>query len=233
MYAIIDSRAPTALLEALEGRGFTLVPVPVHPSIDPPIASHADLQLYIDRETAICSNLLRDAYADQELVFLKEAIAPEQEPTSPYPHDSPLNLVCMDGRLICNARTVPVEILERIGKKPLSVHQGYTKCSVLPISERSFITEDMGICRAATKEGYDVLLIRKGFVALPGFPYGFIGGAASYAPRRSLDEIYFCGEITRHPDWDRIRTFCKQYKREPISLMTAPLMDVGTVFLID
>ncbi len=233
MYAVIDSRAPDVLLHALEREGFTLLTVPVNQSLNTPIASHADLQLYIGREKSICSNLLHDKYAEWKLDFLQDTISLELEPAMPYPYDVPLNLVSMDGRLFCNPRAVPREIRDRIGQKPIAVRQGYAKCAILPVDERALITEDMSIYKAAIKEGYDVLLIRKGFVALPGFPYGFIGGAASYAPRVALERIYFCGDATEHPDWPEIKAFCERYGKTPIPLTDLPLTDVGTVFLID
>ena len=49
---------------------------------------------------------------------------------------------------------------------------------------------------------------------------------------RASEEIFFCGDLCRHPDFEKIQAFCKKHDREAISLGKFPLLDVGTIFLI-
>jgi hypothetical protein len=60
----------------------------------------------------------------------------------------------------------------------IDVKQGYTKCSVLPVSNNAFITDDISIYNQCVSFGIDVLYVGKGDVSLPGYNYGFIGGCA-------------------------------------------------------
>jgi hypothetical protein len=69
------------------------------------------------------------------------------------------------------------------------VKQGYTKCSLVVVDEKSVITSDMGLAAALQRFEIDVLLISQGHVALPGLQYGFLGGASG----RAGDEILFNG----------------------------------------
>ena len=64
----------------------------------------------------------------------------------------------------------------------IHVKQGYTRCSLLPVDDRSFITSDAGIAKTLAEHDTDVLLIHPGHIHLPGFDYGFIGGTGGGLP---------------------------------------------------
>ena len=95
-----------------------------------------------------------------------------------------------------------------------------------PISFADMIAEAAKAC------GTEVLQIALGHVTLPGYDTGFIGGAASFAPYHSTDEILFCGSLDLHPDGDAIRAFCHRHGLRAVSLSPDRLYDLGTVFLI-
>jgi hypothetical protein len=44
------------------------------------------------------------------------------------------------------------------------------------------------------------------------------------------DTVYFTGDISSHPDAERIAEFCKAHKKKIISLSSEPLNDVGGIF---
>lgn len=108
---------------------------------------------------------------------------------------------------------------------PIHVNQGYSKCNICIVDENSIITEDPGIAKACTKSGVDVLKISRGYVRLPNFEYGFIGGASG----RINDILIFNGNLSIHPDFENIKEFvhakglCLHYFPE------YPLTDIGSI----
>ena len=94
------------------------------------------------------------------------------------------------------------------------------------------ITADASIAKKATEMGVDVLLIQAGHISLLGYDYGFIGGCASFAPRQNIDTVFFCGDVSQHPDYNRISVFFQANGLSIINLSNFGLCDVGTIFKI-
>jgi len=191
-------------------------------SIDPRIASHADLQL--------CRLGCRDdAPVIRATDLERAAICGE------YPRDIPFNVACTGKFFIHNLKYSNPRLLEAArgaGMTLIDVPQGYTKCSVVVVDENSIITYDRGIASAcdshntntAPAEPLNVLLIEPGQVELPGYDTGFIGGASG----RIGNTIIFCGDITAHTDADAIIQFIKNRGLE-IKYFDFPLLDIGSI----
>ncbi len=127
--------------------------------------------------------------------------------TSAYPDNAAMCAVVLDGFLIHRLDSTAAEILEYCrerGLRPLNVRQGYARCSCVPVDGKSLITPDPGIYGALSQvPELSVLKIREGHVRLPGYPWGFLGGASG----RVGDEIVFNGDLSVHPDFPLIRDF--------------------------
>ena len=134
----------------------------------------------------------------------------------------------------------PLEIID--------VPQGYTKCNTLIVDEYSIITSDVGIynscyglpdltgseaapedCKSCISGSSapqpEVLLIEKGHIKLQGFDYGFIGGASG----RIGDTIIFNGDITQHPDYERIAAFIESRGLKIKYFAEYLLEDIGSI----
>ena len=86
------------------------------------------------------------------------------------------------------------------------------------------VTADSGIADAAKARGVSVLRIRPGFIELPGYDYGFIGGTAFLFG----DTLCFAGDLSTHPDGGAIADFCKMNGVTAHSLVKEmPLRDLG------
>lgn len=94
------------------------------------------------------------------------------------------------------------------------------------MDENSIITADRGIAAAARKNRIDVLVIRPGFIALDGFPYGFIGGAAF---KMAKETLAFTGTLDWHPDQAAIEEFLAARKIKPVYITHYPIFDIGGV----
>ena len=148
-----------------------------------------------------------------------------------YPSDVLYNAVVTEKYMICNTRTVSPDLMQAAKDlypdiKVINVAQGYTKCSVVVVDESHFITEDEGIYKALSgAEDVECLLISAGYVELPGYSRGFIGGASG----RIGDEIWFNGDINAHPDADDIIRFICGCGLTVSWISDKPLVDIGSI----
>ena len=233
MLAVTDIKAPTECTEALQKKGLEVVLLPPLPLLPAPVASHPDMlifqagkRLLTHREyykiaRSQLETICRTAYL--ELTFIDETVG------DTYPHDVLLNAACVGNSVIFSQKAISEQIKEYCAdqrKKTISVKQGYTKCSVCIVSDNAIITADRGIASAARSAGIDVLTISPGHVSLEGYDTGFIGGASG----RCGDTVYFCGDISTHPDHAALRNFCAYHGKKIVCLGNTPLTDVGTIF---
>lgn len=116
--------------------------------------------------------------------------------------------------------------LEKQGVRFLHVKQGYAKCSTVVVDNHSLITSDRGIAKVAVENGLDVLLIRSGYIELPGYPYGFLGGTAGLI---SPNTMAFAGRIDNHPDYPAILKFLQSRKINIVNLSDMALFDIGSI----
>ena len=145
-----------------------------------------------------------------------------------YPYDCVYNAACTGRFFIHKLDITDMRLLETAKAMDMilvDVPQGYTKCCTLIADEESIVTSDLGIAKACSKAGIDVLTIRPGHIALPGFKYGFIGGASG----RVGDTIYFEGDLSAHPDHDMIVSFLDSKGLEAVYNKEMPLTDIGSI----
>lgn len=209
--------------------GFDVITTYRNTSVNENIAFHSDISflfdgedtLFIASEMSEYENLMKDIVPC--VIIIPEKIGKE------YPHDVLLNCVPLGRKLICNIDTVSPTVLKYFKNKEykfINVKQGYTKCSVLPVTDNAIITDDLSIATACENEGLDVLLLSKGSIKLNGFDYGFIGGASG---RISRDTIAFCGNIDTHTDAAKIKEFLNKYSMKYLSLDDNKLYDIGSI----
>ena len=105
--------------------------------------------------------------------------------------------------------------------------QGYSKCSTLIVDERSIITSDRSIHESCTNAGMDSLLISAGHVDLPGYSYGFIGGASG----RFMDMVLLTGNMDSHPDREKIYGFIEERGLKVKLLSEEKAVDIGSILI--
>lgn len=206
------------LIEYLKHKGFEICFTEKLPYVAEPVAYHPDL---------ILCKLGVDDHAP---VFHGDASKLDVY----YPNDIPYNACCTERYFIHNLKYTAPELLaawEKTAahrKEPLlavSVPQGYTKCNIVCVDENSIITSDAGIEKICVSAGMSVLLIRTGHVLLPGYSYGFLGGASG----RIGEEILFNGDLSVHPDFESIREFIEDRNLSCVYFKDYPLTDIGSI----
>ena len=235
MIAVADYRVSGEIKSSLEKFGYKTISLPPSKSLQGGISSHADMLLfYLDKNLIIGENY----YTDNKSVIdeiIKETgfnlIISENEGYGDYPFNVSFNAAAVGKYLITNKKFTAKEILclaNNKGLKTVNIKQGYAKCSICIVNDNAVITADEGIEKTLLNEtDIDVLKISQGFIELPPYEYGFIGGATG----SDLNNVYFCGELKNHPDSDKIIAFCKKCGKKAVSLSRDRLKDYGTIFL--
>ena len=218
---LISSCASNELKKALTENGCALMPVGPCEAVSEPISMHADIFL-CKLGTELKSPVF---HGNADLLGAQ------------YPADVLYNAVVTERFMICNIKTVCKDIIDATKYiypdiKIINVKQGYTKCNMVVLDDSHFITEDAGIAKAIADlaekehlEGLECLLVRPGYVKLPGYDRGFIGGASG----RIGNDIWFNGDISQHPDFDRIKAFIDKCGLGLRYLPGAELTDIGSI----
>ncbi len=232
---IIIGDAPTWVQSALENSGFDVLKLGACESLPKPVSGHADLvTAKFDNRLIVVAEkerILKEL--DSKSLFLSkyELCTCDIELSDSYPGDVPLNFAVVGNFVICNPKTVWNEIVyiaQKSGKTVIPVSQGYTKCSTLVVDDKSIITDDESIFKA-TQGTLDTLLVSKGSISLPGYNYGFIGGA-SFACGGT---VYFFGDLSSHPDALKIRSFIEAHNKHIFSLSHEHnLIDIGGAIVL-
>ncbi len=228
---IINPEAPESLFEGLQRYGIEALPVPVTKNVAPPLKGHPDLQLFFHHDRFFCHNELSTSFINA-LKNLGEVIICESQLGSRYPKDIAFNVACT-GRVAFHREDMTERKIRSFlatENIPLvNVSQGYSKCSTCIVSENHIITADAGIHGAALQQGMDSLLINPGYILLPGYRHGFIGGATGILDNR----LFFTGAIDHHPDAQAIKNFIKRSGREIAFLSEEPVIDLGSLFFVN
>ena len=233
---IIGERYSSSLTSGLKKLGYRVLLMPDNPFISPYLAGHTDLSLLYDKkgETLFAAPYLKySRFIENISKFITNLYYLDIIQTEEYPNDVQMNVFLNEKYAILNSETISKDIADYLtnshGYKPVNVRQGYAKCCTLSAGE-GIITSDPGIFTATSKYSIPSLKITKGFISLPGFNYGFIGGSAI-----TLDKnlIAFTGKLTNHPDRLIIEEFLSSYDIDTVYLTDDPVFDIGGGFLLE
>ena len=235
MIAIIDCRTPAESISRLNEHGFEIAPLPRADYLAEPVSAHPDMLIFMGLGGLFChktyyqsNKKIIDALVQKSGL---ELVLSDEHTSAEYPRDVLFNCVLLGQKILCNTNTVSKLILSRAKAQKLdAIHtnQGYTKCSVCKVGDSAIITSDKSIYKACALSGIDALLVSFDGVALDGYNCGFIGGASG----NDGENIYFCGDISLHPDGEKIIEFCNAHGKNVISLSSDRLYDVGSILFI-
>lgn len=153
-----------------------------------------------------------------------------------YPNNILLNAQIVGKTVIGKINSLDIKLVDYLKKNDFSivnVNQGYTACSCVKVDNNSIITADNSIYNALTNTNIDVLKIEEGNIVLHGAEdrtHGFIGGASTLIDENNL---LFFGDIKKHPDYNRIKSFCESKNVSIHSINNIPLTDIGGAILLN
>lgn len=226
MRTYLSQNADKRIIDALEREGHNIVPLAPFSALSHPVDTHADMLLLSIGDTVF-------VHKDYEINLggFKSIIKVDEPISNKYPNDILLNIAIVGKNAFCNTKYASKMVLKHLESNGYDIHhvaQGYAHCSTCIVSDNAIISADLGIVQEAQKVGMDALLISNGYISLPPYDYGFIGGSCGAFE----DKIFFCGSLKYHPDGEKIRLFCEKHNKTVVELFDAPLVDIGGMLFI-
>lgn len=237
MLFVTGAGTPGEIIDAARKRGTEPLLLPPYPALPFPVSAHADLLIHpLDGRLYTWSDYyvsvpgaakVVDRICERSGLSLCFISA---DAGDAYPADVCLCAKRIDDFFIVNPQTATelFEASKQSGLYPIAVKQGYAACSAAQVGKNALITADSGIAKAAVAAGLNVLDIQPGGIDLPGYRYGFIGGASGFCSRRG--EVWLCGDPSSHPDGKRILSFIHSCGSEAVLLSERRLYDCGGIF---
>lgn len=113
-------------------------------------------------------------------------------------------------------------------KRFIALPQSYTRCSMLPLSDKAFITSDAGIHNVLQREQISSFLFSPEEIRIAIHRNGFLGGTCGI----SNGKIFFLGNPLRHKGGRALCQFIEAAGLEVISLSDEMLYDGGGIFFL-
>ncbi|HOT46657.1 MAG TPA: hypothetical protein PLM53_02305 [Spirochaetota bacterium] len=228
--AVINPDAPGEIIENLIKMDIEPILIPKTGLVDGPLAGHPDIQIFVHGDRIFCHPDISVSFVNMMEKYADVTLC-STPLTRAYPADVPYNIACAGQWAFRHSAGSDPGIEEYLRSKKIAavgVSQGYAKCSTLIVDDNSIITADMSIHRAATSRGVESLPISAGHIDLPGYRYGFIGGATGM-----WDNMVLCaGTLEQHPDYSLIEDFVVTRGKKIVPLGRMPAVDLGTIFVL-
>lgn len=231
---IVAGDADKRIIESLKKLNLKIIPTIKCLDVDESISYHPDIVLHpVNHKTLVIAPNVYDYYKDMLSWANLKLIKGEQKLECKYPGDIAYNVGRMHGIAIHKfdyTDKVLKYLLMKEGLELININQGYTKCSIAIIDERSAITSDKAIYNFLDDKGYSMLMVEAGNIILKNQNYGFIGGSTG---NYSKDTILFSGVLDIHPDKARILKFIKNKNKNIHYLSDKYIVDIGTIISLN
>ena len=227
---IIGEKYCKILQSGIKSLGINALFMPDNPYVDDRLSGHADLSvLHLGGDRLLLAPYLKGSEFSQQLGNMGFDLQfADIEQSALYPGDAQMNVCIIGDKVIYNPQTGSDAIVKYLtignGAIQISSRQGYSRCSVCVVNDNAIITADEGICRSAEAHGIDVLKIRPGYIDLPGFDHGFIGGASF---KISDTKLAFTGRLDSHPDAEQMIGFASLHNVDIVYITDKPAFDIG------
>ena len=146
-----------------------------------------------------------------------------------YPESARYNALFAHGKLIHNP-DISEPAIQKLNPEAeiIRIRQGYTRCSLIPLPNNTFITSDRGIEKTLKQNQFEVLFVDPSSVKLEGFEHGFIGGACGIY--ESL--LFICGSLKFFKEKNIIEEFTARAGVQIIKLYDGQPIDIGTLIFL-
>ena len=231
---IADSRMPEEAKKNLKKLGNVLFINPTSVTYNS-IASHPDI-FFFQKDDALIYAPNAPKRIIKELKKRKiKLIEGKKEVGKKYPETVPYNAVGIGNLLIHNLKHTDETILS-FYENHVNVNQGYTRCNLLALNEKAFITSDLAISRQLSavnsqsqSSTVKVLYIDPKQIKLEGQRNGFFPGCCGVWK----NNLIVCGSTKNLKEKTELDKFLKDNNFNLIELYDGDLVDVGSIFLID
>ena len=229
MLIIVDQKIPEEAKNNLRNYG-EVICLETENIVYEGISGHPDIFFtQINGQFVVSPNLPQkylDVFNQNQLRY----ILGEEGVGDAYPQTSKYNAVVDDYYMIHNFRNTDSLII-KIGDNYDLIHvdQGYTRCNLLSLGNKHYITSDRGIVKTLKRYNLEVLYVNPADIFLPGFKHGFIGGCAGIHKK----QIFFIGSLKHFHEGDKVESFVQKQDLEIIELYDGPLFDGGSLIFVE
>lgn len=229
MIIIADSRIPEAALSNLKEYG-QVIPFQTSGITYEAISGHPDIFFSKIHDKLIIAPNLPERY--KQILNSHGVVYSEGElPVgAKYPETAKYNVVCTDEYLIHNFRYTDSEVTRAADDVDLiHVDQGYTRCNLIPLGGKRFMTSDSKVFRVLKRYDLDVFFVDPKGIILPGFKHGFFGGACGIHGNK----FFVIGSLITLDPEKEIRSYIEDSGYKIIELYDGPLFDGGSILFED
>lgn len=201
----------------------------------PFISSHPDIFFFCHNErhceSLVCSP--NNPVGTRRALSQRDIIEGISSVGHKYPETCHYNAVGVGNTLVHNLLHTDISILDLYGKistksVQLNVNQGYTRCNLLALDEKNFITSDFGIKRVLENNGCNVFYVDPHQILLPGHDHGFFPGCCGLVD----DCVVVCGALKHLKECKELKKFIRRNNMRIIELYNGELVDVGSIFFV-
>jgi len=231
-FAVCSEKIPKEATSELYRLGYGVITLPPHPSLKDAVACHADMIFSALDGDVFFDRIYMETYPDTVGSIVSAGgfrLILTEDLEGVYPRDCAHNALIGERVVAARLDAVSQEIkgaAMESGRALVDVRQGYAACSCL-LANDALVTADEGIARALAPY-CGVLKIAPGSVILDPYDTGFIGGASGFDGLAA----YFVGDISTHPDGERIISHLAAYGVAVRSLCGGELYDIGGIKFI-
>lgn len=228
MLVIADSRMPDSAKKSLSQIAEPLWIAP-QPGIYESIAAHPDIFFCNTKAGLVVAPGLPETYLEKIQENKVTLIKGTTSVGSKYPQTAIYNAVATAEFLIHNLKHTALEIRNQYSEvKQIHVHQAYTRCNLLALTDQYFITSDVGIFKTLRDLNKEVLLINPKQVTLPGHQNGFFGGCCGIFEK----QFVICGHTDFLIEKNALHAFVEKAGFSIKSLYYGKLFDVGSILFV-
>lgn len=228
MYIIIDKKIPQQAKDKLKEYG-KLIELETTGITYEAISGHPDVFFHLISGKLVVAPNLPDKYFQELEQAGIEYTKGEQDVGEKYPASSAYNAVSTKELLIHNFRNTD-SVITRLAEDADLIHvdQGYTRCNLLALDNKHFITSDEKVKRVLDRFGKDCLYVNPEGILLEGFKHGFFGGCCGIYDNK----VFIIGSLEQYPEGDKVKEYLSALDYEVISLYKGPLFDGGSILFL-
>jgi len=179
-YVIIDYRASEEIQNYLKKLNIGPIKSIKCNELHEPVDGHPDMVIFpIDFKTFVAAPNVYDYYRNVLGSLGIKVIKGGKTLSRNYPEDIAYNVARIGRYALHNTKHTDQVLkyyLEEAGIQFIHVNQGYTKCSIAPVSDNKALTSDFLIHEKLISYNIDCMYIDPKVVYLKGYNNGFIGG---------------------------------------------------------
>lgn len=227
---IADCRINDQAINRLKQQGIEVILSKKLDNLYDAVSAHPDMQIHhLGGNLFICEPSVYEYYKNKlknaEIICSNTHLKPE------YPFDIAFNAARIGNYVFHNFKYTDLKLYEyykQIGVKLINVKQGYSKCSICPISENALITSDIKIYEACADIA-DAMYFNPRDIILNGMDNGLVGGICG---KISNNLLAVNGDISLCTDGLKFIDFCNKYSIKILNLTDEKPVDIGSIIPI-